>query len=125
MEIREQPAHDPKWEGGMNENAGAARARNDAPLVKSGHTFKNAHCCRADRHDAVPGFDSAMDRLGGGVGDFKTLLVQGVPPDGFGFHRRKGGHSDVQRDRAHPHSARADRVQELRGEMQSRGRRSH
>ena len=126
MKIRQQRVHDLKLGRRENENIGFSLVNIEFSGVPARRRFP------ARARVVVP---TAMTRWPDFLASFTAATVSSPTSNRsscilcsasvFGFHRQKSASADVQGDKANFHAARADFFQQLRREMQARGRRGH
>ncbi len=103
----------------INKDAGASAAGDEASGIFFGDAFQYAHSGRADRDDATTGGFGIVDETRGFLAEFVALFVHGVGIERIDFDGVEGAEADVVVDEANGHAARADFIEQRRGEMQS------
>ena len=108
MEVCQQRVHDLKLKRRINENVRPTLVNIEFSVVPGGNAFKHTHGRRADGDDAATGAFGLVYGMRGFFAKLELFFMHFVRGQRFGFHRGKRAGSDVQRDKANGHAARAN-----------------
>ena len=121
MKIGDQRVDGAETVAGVNKDAGIALGRANGPVFV-GDALKHAARGRSDGEDPSAGGAATVDLVGGFLFNVKMLGVHQVVGDARLLHGAEGAEPDVQRHLGVSDPLRPDRVEQFRGEMQTRRR---